>query len=167
MGAWQPQLRLHVSSCSAHGTMLAASSGHLARFWDVWAPFYDCPFVRERIGKIGDGGKYLCGVSSLLQRPGCLVFSIGSNGETSFEEAILDSTPCEVHTWDHTLDEAKKQVVLSVTGIKLHQIGLAGESSAVRADMMTLTAMLTELQRHWIDVLKMDIEADMVDMDLQ
>lgn len=34
----------------------------------------------------GDNGKWLCGVRSLLQRPGCIVYSVGSNGDVSFEQ---------------------------------------------------------------------------------
>ena len=103
-------------------TMLAASD-QTVRFWDLWGPDYNCPYMKERIGKVGDGGKWVSGLSSLLQRPHCLVISIGSNGEPSFEEAILSRTACEVHTWDHTLDEKKRQAVLRVPGIILHDIG--------------------------------------------
>jgi Methyltransferase domain len=33
----------------------------------------------------GDNGKWVCGVRTLLQRPGCIVYSVGSNGDVSFE----------------------------------------------------------------------------------
>jgi hypothetical protein len=42
----------------------------------------------------GDGAKIMCGVSSL--QPGCLIYSLGSNGDVSFEQDILKNTPCEV-----------------------------------------------------------------------
>ena len=45
---------------------------------------------------VGDGGKWLCGVGFLLQRPTCLVYSLGSGGDTSFESDILSKTSCEV-----------------------------------------------------------------------
>jgi hypothetical protein len=42
----------------------------------------------------GDGAKIMCGVSTL--QPGCLIYSLGSNGDVSFEQDILKNTPCEV-----------------------------------------------------------------------
>ena len=43
---------------------------------------------------IGDNGKWLCGVRTLLKRSPCVVYSFGSNGETSFEQDILRATKC-------------------------------------------------------------------------
>ena len=44
----------------------------------------------------GDGGKWVCGLGFLLQRQACLVYSIGSAGDTSFEESIISKTTCQV-----------------------------------------------------------------------
>ena len=41
--------------------------------------------MKQKLGKearTGDHGKWLCGVKTLLQRPGCIVYSIGSDGLT-------------------------------------------------------------------------------------
>jgi Methyltransferase domain len=46
----------------------------------------------------------VCAPEQLLSHDGCVVFSIGSNGEASFESAILDEFPhCQMHTFDPTL----------------------------------------------------------------
>ena len=87
-----------------------------------------------------------------------MVLSIGSNGETSFEEAVLSSTACDVHTFDHTLDEAKLQAVHRVPGINFHAQGLSSESSPAQANLMSLTGMLNAVQRQYVDVLKVDME---------
>lgn len=100
----------------------------------------------------------VCGVSSVLQHPGCLVFSIGSNGEPSFEQAILNSTPCEVHTWDHTLNDEKIQAVRKVPGINLHLLGIGSEAAAAHDNFTSLSKMLAGVQQEYIDVLKMDVE---------
>lgn len=34
---------------------------------DVWGPTYTCPTM-EHFGTIGDGGKWVCGVDTMLQR---------------------------------------------------------------------------------------------------
>ena len=43
---------------------------------------------------LGDNGKWVCGLRSLLKRSPCIVYSFGSNGETSFEQDILRATKC-------------------------------------------------------------------------
>lgn len=57
------------------------------------------PFVR--LGGEGDGGKWLC-AGSLLNSTGCVIYSVGSNDQWEFEDAMLAETPCEVHTFDCT-----------------------------------------------------------------
>ncbi len=119
---------------------------------------YHCPHVRERVGRVGDGGKWLCGVASLLQRPGCVAFALGSDGDTSFEEALLNRTRCEVHTFDHTLNATEQAAVRRVAGVRLHDTGLAAEPAAAGATLQTLPAMMAGLQVAWLDVLKVDVE---------
>ncbi|CAE8607759.1 unnamed protein product [Polarella glacialis] len=56
----------------------------------------------------GDGGRWVCdpvGIAKAAEDvsgPGCLIYSIGSDGEFSFEKAIHDqiSNKCEIHTFD-------------------------------------------------------------------
>ena len=44
-------------------------------------PSFQCPHEVERIGSLGDGGKWTCGLSRLQHKPDCLVYSFGeSNG---------------------------------------------------------------------------------------
>ena len=41
--------------------------------------------MKQKLGKerrTGDHGKWICGVKTLLQKPGCIVYSVGSNGLT-------------------------------------------------------------------------------------
>ena len=52
---------------------------------DPCRDIYRCPAVMEKLGKLSDGGKWVCGVDAFLRRPGCVVYSFGSNGDTSFE----------------------------------------------------------------------------------
>lgn len=70
-----------------------------------YEPSFHCE-LEQRIGMMGDGGKWVCDPSTIARRAGsgdpCLVYSVGSNGDFSFEEAVLSqiSSSCEVHTFD-------------------------------------------------------------------
>ena len=110
------------------------------------------------MGKLGDGGKWVCGVKSILQQPACLVYAAGSNGEPSFERALAKYTACDIHVFDHTLGAAQTKTVQAVASVRLHNIGLAEEGTPAKANMRALSEIMGELQHEWIDVLKMDIE---------
>jgi hypothetical protein len=62
--------------------------------WDWYTPYWPCT-ERERIGRAGDGGKWVCGTGVIKQIPDCVVYSYGVNDDISFEEELLDSTQCE------------------------------------------------------------------------
>ena len=71
-------------------------------------------------------------------------------GETSFEEDVLNRTPCEVHTFDPTLDSGKRALVERVPAIHLHEYGLGAEDSHATfgdfdAEIKTLPTILGTL----------------------
>ena len=46
-------------------------------------------------------GKWICDPHRIAKQQKCLVYSIGSNGDTSFEQGIKKELPnCEIHTFD-------------------------------------------------------------------
>ena len=54
-----------------------------------------------------DTSKIVCGMKELTHRTSandekCIVYSIGGNNQWQFELAVLQETPCEVHTFDCT-----------------------------------------------------------------
>ena len=114
--------------------------------------------MQERLGKPGDGGKWICGLMSLLQHSACLVYAVGSDGEVSFEQAVAETSACEIHVFDHTLDAARAELVHSVARVRLHNIGLAEEGTGTTTSTHSLSEILSKMQHQWIDVLKMDIE---------
>jgi hypothetical protein len=69
-----------------------------------FAPFLRCPPRQplERYGNLEDGGKLFCDLG-VLQAP-CLIISLGSRNEYSFEQDVLNRTQCEVHSYDCTVD---------------------------------------------------------------
>ncbi|THH14036.1 hypothetical protein EW146_g6247 [Bondarzewia mesenterica] len=71
--------------------------------WDFFPPAFNCPHELERIGALGDGGKWLCGLSRLESKPDCIVYSIGAAGQASFESELLARTRnCQVWGYDFT-----------------------------------------------------------------
>lgn len=143
--------------------------------WDFFPRNYNCP-LKERFGRqarIGDGGKWECGVETLLQRQGCMVYSFGSNGDTDFEEAVLATTNCEVHVFDPTLGQAAFEKLAKQPKIQFHPIGLGprneqvqmhdntmtmGNNNGHTMDVLTLQTIMQSLNHNWVDVLKIDIE---------
>ncbi len=64
--------------------------------WDYFLPAYNCP-LKEKIGIdpiLGDNGKWLCGVRTLLQRPGCVIYSFGCAALTTLPLMGTDLSPC-------------------------------------------------------------------------
>jgi len=66
-----------------------------------YEPDFVCQHER-RIGKLGDGGKWICDPHRISDQEECLVYSVGSNNDFSFEQAVLDKIGhhCEIHTFD-------------------------------------------------------------------
>lgn len=79
--------------------------------WNFMNPFLTCPpeggangphGQLQRIGRAGDGGKWLCPLDWVRDEPECVVYSLGSSGDYTFEASMLKHTPCHVHTFECT-----------------------------------------------------------------
>lgn len=71
--------------------------------FDLITPTYDCdPNQFSRVGGDGDGGKWVCG--PLVVDDTCVIFSLGSNNQFDFEQAIKTHTQgkCKIFTFDCT-----------------------------------------------------------------
>jgi hypothetical protein len=80
----QPRLR------GAHRTLRACARRADARgsfplkekvytLWDFFLPAFQCPFRVSRIGRLGDGGKWVCGVEELAKQDACVIYSFGAS----------------------------------------------------------------------------------------
>merc|ERR1719343_935221 len=76
------------------------------QWWQLhYEPSFHCSFS-ERLGSAGEGGKWVCDpyriADAAKSGEPCLVYSVGSRGEFSFEEAVQKriSPSCEVHVFD-------------------------------------------------------------------
>ena len=131
--------------------------------WTRFVVFTGALAPWKKIGGMSDGGKWVCGVDTLLQRSGCVVYSIGSAGKTSFEEAVLRHTACTVRAFDPTLDAATTAKVTTIAGLNFTSVGLSdvdGEQviGGVMRPVRTLRTLMRERGHAWIDVLRLDIE---------
>lgn len=138
---------------------------------DVWllmGPFHNCP-MRQRIGASVDGGKWICDSPAVLRKASrqsrgggsCNVYSLGSAGSTSFEEAIheMDSS-CAIHTFDHTLNKEEAQKVRDTPGVTFHPKGITSNLllKTSGAEFTSISKSMAELNIPWLDILKIDIE---------
>ncbi|CAE8607760.1 unnamed protein product [Polarella glacialis] len=94
----------------------AQSPSHaIMRDWKCPSSLFYGGYTGGKGGKLpeGDGGRWVCdpvGIAKAAEDvsgPGCLIYSIGSDGEFSFEKAIHDqiSNKCEIHTFDRNPNE--------------------------------------------------------------
>ncbi|GAQ85040.1 hypothetical protein KFL_002180150 [Klebsormidium nitens] len=122
--------------------------------FSLFQPFVDCPpgMPLKRWGAKGDGGKWLCGVEVLKE--GCVILSLGSNGHFDFEDAMLENTPCEVHTFDCTYDGASRG-----PRHRYHKQCLGSpEKGAEDPAFITLAHAVRDNEIKEVSLLKMDIE---------
>ncbi|KAF8815245.1 hypothetical protein BYT27DRAFT_7195546 [Phlegmacium glaucopus] len=132
--------------------------------WDFFPPAFNCPHEVERLGALGDGGKWVCGLSRVAQKPDCIVYSFGINHESSFEEEVLSKTEhCRIWGYDFSVESFGPEISL------LHQhrthfkpFGLSGSDRHGPEDkhpMYTLESLMKLNGHKHIDILKIDIES--------
>lgn len=134
----------------------------------------DCE-VSERLGRAGDGGKWVCNPHKLKAQKPCVAYGFGAGTDISFEEALAKELGCEVHVFDPTPSavarfagwrEGRRYGAGSVT---LHPWGLGPVSSdpgsamkleleGKACEVRTLAQIAKALGHGRVDVLKVDIE---------
>jgi hypothetical protein len=130
--------------------------------YDLYEPEWICE-TEVRIGKeIGDGGKFVCDPQHLSTLKDCLVYSIGSNYDDSFELAVLKYAPnCEVHAFDPTLNMTKFEQEVGANGYQIHLLGLGHYERKLGNGMVYTLDVLMDKLGHTgrrIDLFKVDCE---------
>eukprot|EP01135_Chromosphaera_perkinsii_P003015 Nk52_evm37s232 gene=Nk52_evmTU37s232 len=134
----------------------------------AWEPEMACA-EEMRIGVVGDGGKWMCDPGRLLGgNENCIIYSMGSNNEFSFEASMHYLYPnCEIHTFDHTVSNPDIP-----SYVKYHHWGVSGTDGETVIDHATRRVALVDgnaytiptIQKalkhtgRTIQVLKIDIE---------
>ncbi|CAF2922543.1 unnamed protein product [Rotaria sp. Silwood2] len=121
-------------------------------FLTNWEPNFHCSHAR-RVGARGDGGKWVCDPYRLKSRHDCLIYSIGSSGDFSFEIEMKKIIPhCEIHAFD------QNSYVCPMNTCKFHQVTFGdGIQPNGSKNWPTVVGALNHTNR-LIDILKIDIE---------
>lgn len=152
MVLWNARKLQRLQYVSAH----ALDAG---RQFDPFESEWNCE-LEERIGtKFGDGGKFVCGITSFDET--CLVYSVGSGLDDSFERDIRAKTSCEVHTFDPTVNTSLLTTAAQEFRYSVHSVGLAANerkfSQGVVKPLSAIMQMLGHTNRH-LTILKVDCE---------
>lgn len=102
--------------------------------YDPFEATYTCHSELRRGKLLGDGGKFVCGDPAYFKKATderCLVYSVGSAGDETFEHDIISNLGCEVHTFDPTGNSTHFKHVLEGVGAHFHSIGVGGHTSTM------------------------------------
>ncbi|CAG8972101.1 hypothetical protein HYALB_00011233 [Hymenoscyphus albidus] len=142
--------------------------------WDFFPPVYTCPHDIQRVGHLGDGGKWVCGMSLYENRPappvskagkrtkpGTVIYSFGVNGDSSFEAEMLARVPsAEIFAYDYTVASFGPQIAGSDSSrAYFKQVGLDRMDVLDRTPpFMSLQSLMKNNSHTYMDILKIDIE---------
>jgi hypothetical protein len=150
----------------------SASTFHDRTSYDPFEPTYTCHAEYRRGKLFGDGGKFVCGDAAYFKSRNatgsrCLVYSVGSNGDASFEEDIFRNFGCDTHTFDPTGNSTTYRAIVEAAGGRFHPFGVSGAPSSLQNSVTGLASKLlpireiTEMLDHTaraIDIVKIDCE---------
>lgn len=136
------------------------------RFWgEHFEPEFTCPH-EFRLGKLGDGGKWVCDPHR-IPKDSCLIYSVGSNGKFQFELGSLEhiSKSCEIRIFDMSASFRRNRKTHSIAkeakkhNLTFHHWGI-GEKEDRGRPMKTFKETIIDLhhQNKTIDVMKIDCE---------
>ena len=133
---------------------------------DFFTAAFNCPHEVERLGALGDGGKWVCGLSRVAKKPDCVVYSFGEyvlnfvgltcfiykrltgiNLESSFEAEILSNTKyCEIWGYDFSVAKFGPEISESLLNrTHFYPFGLSGSDNHGPEDkppMYTLESLM-------------------------
>ena len=94
----------------------------------------NCKTDFEKYG-VGDEEKRACGLTQIIKmekemnaKSECIIYSIGSNNQWGFEEAIFEKTNCRVETFDCTTPATIKPPEAIQSRVRYHNICLGSEN---------------------------------------
>ena len=146
-------------------------ANHPNYFWqENYDPEFTCPF-EEKFGGLGDGGKWVCD-HHRISKTDCLVYSIGSHGDFTFETDVFNkiSKSCEIHTFDRDDHFNNKNFpeLAKKAGVEFHHTML-GEPTKKYLNAKRFKKIIPDLKHEGrtIDLLKIDCEGCEWDQYLQ
>ncbi|PQE05374.1 major facilitator superfamily domain-containing 5 protein [Rutstroemia sp. NJR-2017a BVV2] len=132
--------------------------------WDLVTPSYGCPWEMERIGRVGEGGWWVCGLSRLASSKGkkqsCVVYSFGIGNDSSFEAELLARTDCEIWGYDPHVPGFNfgPEVTAEMRGrTHFERVGVSGGTNEA-GKLYTIQELMKRNGHLYIDLLKTDVE---------
>lgn len=131
--------------------------------WDFFPATYTCPHDIQRVGRLGDGGKWVCGMSLYEARkaPETIIYSFGVNDESTFEAEMLARIPtAQIYAYDFSVTKFGPQLPASyLSRAHFKQVGLGEKDQLDREpQFFTLKSLMDENKHTYMDILKIDIE---------
>ncbi|KAL8286942.1 hypothetical protein RQP46_003948 [Phenoliferia psychrophenolica] len=137
--------------------------GNFYSLWDFFIPEPSfCQHRISRVGTLGDGGKWVCGIQTLIApRQKCVIYSFGLNGESSFEADVLEKTKgCEIWGYDFSVKSFGPQIPphhAARTHFFPYKLTSNQDPTATPPEW-TLGGLMRKNGHKWVDLIKMDIE---------
>jgi hypothetical protein len=156
--------------------------------WDFFPATYTCPHDMQRVGRLGDGGKWVCGMSIYETLPaplppsksdisnsevrrakvqdaaigtGLVIYSFGINGESSFEADMLSRIPsASIWGYDFSVEGWGAQIPAEHRNrTYFTKLGLGSTDEPSRVPpFYTLPTLMSQNNHTYIDILKIDVE---------
>lgn len=149
---------------------VAFDVSNVNNLWDLAPPLLSCPDL-ERVGKVGEGGKWVCGLSYLSRLPNCVMYSYGISSDVSFEYTIAQRTNCTIHAFDPTIGQLPYSKLAHELGvpklderitqrIAFHKVALGTHSADTSSFPLTETLhdAMQRLGHSHLHLLKVDVE---------
>lgn len=123
--------------------------------WDWYPPIAPCLY-RERIGILGDGGKWICDLArySNPRASTCIIYSFGVRGDSSFEAEMHERTACDIYGFDFSVT-SMAGAAAGMERVHFQRVGLGAKETS---QLLTLKQIMEQHKHSFIDVLKVDIE---------
>jgi hypothetical protein len=154
--------------------------------WDFFPATYTCPHDIQRVGRLGDGGKWVCGMSLYEARPApaqlpssaeiakmsatdavkaqhgqTIIYSFGVNDESTFEAEMLERIPsAQIFAYDFSVDKFGPQLS-SAYASRAHfsKVGIGAKNEPQKSPpFYSLSGLMAQNNHSYIDILKIDIE---------
>jgi hypothetical protein len=147
--------------------------------WDFFPPTYTCPHDIQRVGRLGDGGKWVCGMSLFEARPAAavsqhstsanpntIIYSFGVNDESTFEAEMLARIPsAQIWAFDFSVTSFGPQLSPAYSSrAHFSQVGIgAKDEFEKKPQFFTLQTLMAQNNHTYIDILKIDVEGSEYD----
>jgi len=138
-------------------------NGKFYTMWDFFIPAFSCPFPVSRTGQLGDGGKFVCGLDRIIKRPNCIIYSLGVEGDSSFEAAILHrSSSCIFYGYDYSVSKWGPEISNSPSWaprVNFKPWKIAKEDKHdITPPEHTIQSLFAANGHEFVDILKVDVE---------